>query len=322
VLFLNIDLRLLRYFVAIVDCGSISQASRLVRIAQPALSQHIASMEEDLNVVLLDRTSRGVTPTDAGKRLHASARSILAMATELPEHVRGAVENPKGEVRFGMSGTVSELIGTPLLEAARMRYPDVRLRLVEGMSGHVLDWLQRGDVDVALVYATSDPTGLQFQQVLTEDLCLFGRPGGPVKRKSGTAISLAEVANLELVLPGPAHGLRKLFEEALAKISASVEPIYEVDSYHHIRRLIQSGGGYGILPESAIYEAVQNGIFEFWRIAEPPLQRNIYLTHSTTRPQSSATAAISTLCLGVAADLVRDGVWIATANADGHSPVI
>jgi LysR family nitrogen assimilation transcriptional regulator len=158
--------------------------------------------------------------------------------------------------------------------------------------------------------------------VLTEDLCVFGRPGGPVQQKSGATLSVAEIAGLELVLPGPAHGLRKLFEEALATVSASVEPIYEVDSYHHIRRLIQSGCGYGILPESAIYAAVQNGIFEFWRIADPPLQRNIYLTHSTTRPQSSATAAISALCLSVAADLVRDGVWIATANAESHSAAI
>ena len=197
-----VDLRLLRYFVAIVDNQSISKAARQLGVAQPALSQHISHMERDLGLPLLHRTSRGVTPTEGGRRLYASARSIIGQAAELPDFVRGAVQNPAGEVRFGMSGTVSELVGGPLLEAAKTLYPAIQIRLVEAMSGHILEWLRRGDVDVALVYATSDPKGLKIEHVLTENLCLFGLAGGGITAPNGGTVSLAQTADLKLILPG------------------------------------------------------------------------------------------------------------------------
>jgi LysR family nitrogen assimilation transcriptional regulator len=312
---LVLEFRQLRYFVAIVENGSLSKAALVLGIAQPALSQHVRRMEDELRVPLLNRTPRGVMATDAGERLYRSARGVLAQVAEIPDFVRGAVTNPTGEVRFGMSGTVSELVAVPLINLARERYPGIRIRLVEAMSGHVLEWLKKGDVDVALVYATSDPKGLATEHVLTENLCLFGKPGGPMDFPSASTVTLAQALAMDLVMPGPSHGLRKLVEDAAVLTGLSVNAVLEVDSYNQIKGLTRQGAGYGILPETAVAAEVAQGIFHFWRIGPAQLKRNIYLTHSTERPLSSAVQAISALSLEVTRRLVTDEVWIADVPA-------
>lgn len=306
------ELRQLRYFVVIVDARSLSRAAMQLHIAQPALSQHIRHMEEELQVSLLDRTPRGVTPTDAGRRLYTAARTILAQAADLPEYVRSAVRNPVGDVRLGLSGTVSELVGVPLLESAREKYPGIRVRIVEGMSGHMLEGLRRNEVDVALVYATSDPEGVQVRHILTEDLCLFGPAGsGALTVKPGSAVRFTDIAGLDLIINGPTHGLRELIDEAAAANRTELHPVFEVDSYNHIKKLVRMGKGYGILPKTSVMAEIRAGVFDFWHIDNPPLRRGIYLAHSRERPQSSATRAISELCVAVTERLVREGTWLA-----------
>lgn len=310
------DVRQLRYFLAIVEAGSLSKAAGHVGVAQPALSQHVRHLEAELGVTLLNRIPRGVTPTDAGERLCREARTILNQLAELPQQVMGAVTNPIGEVRIGMSGTVSELVGVPLIEAARDRYPGVRIRLVEAMSGHVLDWLRRGEVDVALVYATSDPKGLEITHLLTEDLCLFGRPGGQLDAPKGSVVDMRDVLGLQLITPGPTHGLRRVLDDAAAVVGIPLQPAFEVDSYGNIKRLARSGIAYAVLTPTAIAQEVGEGVFESWRIGPKLLRRNIYLAHSSERPFSAASGVVSDLAREVIRRLVSDGVWLADLAGD------
>ena len=104
------DLRQLRYFARVVESGSFSKAANQLHVAQPALSQHVRHMEDELGVTLLHRGSQGVAPTEAGQRLHRHAKRILAEFAEIPDSVRGEAIAPRGDVRFGLPGTVSEIL--------------------------------------------------------------------------------------------------------------------------------------------------------------------------------------------------------------------
>lgn len=303
------DLRLLRYFVAIVNHGSFTQAARQLHVAQPALSQHIAHMEDELGVALLHRNSRGIAATDAGQRLYLSAQTLLGLAADIPEFVRGSVGDPAGEVRLGLCGSIGELLGATLFQITRDRHPGIRLRIVEAMSGYVQDWLRRGEIELAFVYGILDFRGLHVQQVLAENLCLFGVPGGPLTQPPGSALQLLEIPPLKLILPGPSAVLRKLVDAAFTGIP--LRPIFEVDSHHHTKRLALLGEGYGILTETAIAQEVQDKVFDYWLIGDPPLRRSVYLAYSAERPLSSAAAAILNLAKDVARDLVQRGHWIA-----------
>ncbi|MCP4562178.1 MAG: LysR family transcriptional regulator [Bosea sp.] len=317
------DLRQLRYFTAIVEQGSFSKAALKLRVAQPALSQHLRHMEDELGVALLHRGTRGVQPTEAGERLLAKARTILAEFAELRDSVRGEQAAPAGEVRIGLPGTVSEQFSVPLIEATQERFPDVRIRVAEAMSGFVLDWLRKGEVDLAVIYSTSDPKGLGIHHVLTEELCLFGVPAlTALKTPAGQAVTLAEAAGLDLILPGPGHGLRDQIDEAAAGINATVHAAVEIESYTQIKRLAERGLGYSILPRMAVRAQEKAGIFQTWPLEEPSLYRKVYLAYSTERPMTAAARAIGQLSWEILRGLVADERWTATLGDETDPPAL
>ena len=317
------DLRQLRYFTAIVEQGSFSKAALKLRVAQPALSQHLRHMEDELGVALLHRGTRGVQPTEAGERLLAKARIILAEFAELRDSVRGEQAAPAGEVRIGLPGTVSEQFSVPLIEATQERFPDVRIRIAEAMSGFVLDWLRKGEVDLAVIYSTSDPKGLGIHHVLTEELCLFGMPAlTQLKTAPGTAVTLTEAAGLDLILPGPGHGLRDQIDEAAAGINATVHAAVEIESYAQIKRLAERGLGYGILPRMAVRAQEKAGIFHTWPLEEPSLYRKVYLAYSTERPMTAAARAIGQLSWEILRGLVADERWTAPHGDETDPPAL
>lgn len=313
------DLRQLRYFTQVVESGSFSKAANKLHVAQPALSQHVRHMEAELGVALLYRNSQGVTATEAGERLLRHAKRILAEFAEIPDSVRGEAVAPRGDVRFGMPGTVSELLAAPLIEAARERYPQVRIRVVEAMSGYILGWLKRGDVDLAMLYSTSDPSGLAVHHGLSEEIFLFAAKETEVG-PAGEVASLAEAARLPLVIPGPGHGLRELVEEAALTAGVPLTPAIEIDSYSQIKKVVMRGLGFGILPLMAINREVEEGVFRMWRLREPSITRKVYLAYSTERPLLNASRAIGQLSWEILRELVRERAWIAEASDESHRP--
>jgi LysR family nitrogen assimilation transcriptional regulator len=317
------DLRQLRYFTAIVEQGSFSKAATKLRVAQPALSQHLRHMEDDLGVALLHRGTRGVQPTEAGERLLERARRILAEFAELRDSVRGEAAAPSGEVRIGLPGTVSEQFSVPLIEAVKARYPTVRIRIAEAMSGFVLDWLRRGEVDLAVIYSSADPKGLSVHHVLTEELCLFGPPAlRQVGVPAGTAVSMAQATALDLILPAIGHGLRDQIDEAAASVGASVQPAIEIESYGQIKRLCERGLGYSILPRMAVNAQEKAGLFETWPLERPSLYRKVYLAYSAERPMPVAARAIGQLSWEILRGLVTEEIWTATLGEDGDPPAL
>ncbi len=304
------DLRQLRYFVAIVEQGSFSKAAEALRVAQPALSQHLRHMEGELGLPLLHRGPRGAVPTEAGERLLAHARTILDQFAAIPDSVRGAGRPVTGDVRIGLPGTVSEILSVPLIEAVRAEHPGIRLRIAEAMSGFILDWLNREAIDLAILYNPASPKGFVLTHVLTEDLCLFAVPGQAPALPEGP-VPLPAAAALPLILPGLSHGLRDLVEEAAQRSGVSVAAPVEIDSYARIKELAARGHGYGVLPRVAVEAEIASGRFRAWPLGIPPLKRRIYLAHPAERPLSAAAAAVRGLALGLLRDFVRAGRWTA-----------
>src|SRR3546814_4685223 len=157
-----IDIRHLRYFVAIVEQGSFLKAAEVLRIAQPALSLHVKHMEEEFGVELLHRQARGVIPTDAGTRLLDQAKVVLASFAEITSAVQSQGV-PSGEVRIGLPANVTDLLGVRTIEASRQLYPELRVRVAESMSAFLVDWLRDGTVAIAVLYANSAPKGIKLR---------------------------------------------------------------------------------------------------------------------------------------------------------------
>ena len=307
------DIRQLRYFVAIVEHGSFSRAANFLHVAQPALSLHVRNMEADLGTALLFRTPRGVEPTEAGLILMRHARIILDQFTIAEEEIRGHQNDPAGEVRLGVPGTIGQILAVPLITAVHMRYPKIKLRIAEAMSGFILEWMREERIDLAVLYRTADEHGIHTEQLLTEQLHFFG-PGLPPKDESlpdpGEALDFADVARMPLILPGKGHGLRDVLIRSADGAGQNLNTIIDVDSYGNIKSLVAEGFGYSILPENAIAAEVGAGKLRRWTIANPSIRRSIHLAHSSSRPMTNAVSVVLNVVRETLRDLARSGRWI------------
>lgn len=308
------DLRQLRYFVAIIQCGSITRASLQLNVAQPALSLHIRNMEADLGVPLLFRTPQGVQPTEAGAILLRNAQLILGQFEQAYTEIRGSTADPAGEVRLGLPSSISQILGVPLIMAARERFPRIKLRVAEAMSGYVLDWLRLGRVDLGLLYTVVEDRGLRLVNLLSEELVLFG-PGaaacggvGTPALPSGATVPLSALSGYPLVLPSPGHGLRDQLAAKTAEHGIHVAPVIEIDAYASIKVMVERGLGLSVLPAHAIGQEVEENRLRAWPF-DPPFMRLVRLALPTDRPLSNAVRAIEGLCQATLADLVRSGAW-------------
>lgn len=305
------DLRQLRYFVAIVEQGSFSKAAAALNVAQPALSLHVRNMEADLGTSLLFRSPQGVMATEAGEILLRNARIIIDQFAIAQEEIKGHEAEPAGEVRLGLPGTISQILSVPLIIAARKRYPKIKLRIAEAMSGFITEWIRESRVDIAVLYIPVEDRVLTSYPVLTEELCLLG-PSAPmegVETPAFGSITLAQVAPLPLILPSSTHGLRELLEQGASSNRLELNTVIDVDSYGNIKELVEKGIGYSILPFNSIAREVREGRLRSWRISEPELKRDVHLVHPADRPMTNAVSAIEALCRDTLLDLAATGQW-------------
>ena len=307
------DIRQLRYFVAIVEQGSFSGAANFLHVAQPALSLHVRNMEADLGSPLLIRTPRGVEPTEAGAILLRHARIIMDQFTVAEEEIRGHHDDPAGEVRLGVPGTIGQILAVPLITAVRLRYPKIKLRMAEAMSGFIFEWMREERVDLAVLYGNAEEHGIRTERLLEEDLRFFGPAAGirdEVLPPNGATMTFAEVARLPLILPDKGHGLRDLLNRRAEAVQLELNTVIDVDSYSNIKSLVAEGLGYSILTENAIATELAEGRLRNWAIEQPSISRNIYLASSASRPMKNAVSVVLGLARETLLDLSRQGRWI------------
>lgn len=315
-----IDLRQLRYFAAIVEQGSISRAAGVLRVAQPALSLHVRNMEADLGAALLFRTPRGVEPTEAGTILLSHARVILDQIAMAEEEIRGNLTDPAGDVRLGLPGTIAQILAVPLITATHRRYPKIKLRIAEAMSGFVQEWLRDGRVDLAVLYGEAGEHGVVAEPMLEEELQFFA-PAAAAPDESlpppESPIPFAQAAAMPLILPGEGHGLRDQLERVALTTGEKLNAAIDVDSYGNIKSLVREEGlGCSILPRNAIADDVSAGDLRAWTIVDPVIQRRIFLAHSSERPMTNAVSVIRNLARETLRDLARTGAWIGAVLID------
>lgn len=302
------DVRQLRYFVAIVEQGSFSRAAQALNVAQPALSTHVRNMEADLGTQLLFRSPQGVAPTEAGMTLLRHARLIIDQFAVTEAEVRGHAAEVHGEVRIGIPGTISQKLAVPLILAVRARYPKIKLRIAEAMSGFVLDWLRGGQVDLAILYFPAMERGLASERLFVEELCLLGPDANRgLALPEGRQIGLRHLAELPLILPGAAHGLREMLERLAAAHDVSLNTEMDVDSYAAIKDLVERGLGFSILPLHAV--SAEAGRLRCWSIVDPGIRREVHLVKPSDRPLPRAVTAVEMVCRDVLLTLAADGVW-------------
>jgi len=297
----------LQYFVSIAESGSFTKSALQNNMAQSALSRRVRDLEVELGTALFYRNGRGVVLTDAGEVFLARARGLLAEREALRQDMRASVSELDGTVKLAVPPSVGLVLLAPLLRQIRADLPRVRMRVMEGFSGHVAEWLAAGKVDLAVLYKIKASALLDAEHLLFEDLFLISAPDAP-HLGAANGVSIAELAGEELVLPGPPHGLRVLVEEAAAKGGVTLNVSIELETLPTIHDLVGSGGIRTILPLTAVSRELQAGRLVAQRIT-PAINRELILAHAPHRAAAPVTKAVVRLIRAQISDLVRSGVW-------------
>lgn len=295
------DLKQLEYFTHVAEMGSFTRAAVFLQVAQPALSRQVRSLEVELRQPLLDRNGRGVTLTEAGKRLLAHARGILQQVERARDDLEDQRGAATGRLAIALPPSVSRTLTGPLVRAFREELPRASLSIVEGLSNYALEWLAIGRVDCAVVYNVVPSPAIDLMPLLDERLYLVSaRPAKPSRgARMGKPISLREVADRELVIPSRPHSVRMLLEAALANEGCRAKVGMEIESIPAILDLVQQGLAHAVLAENAIRASGQPEAFQLRPIGPPPLVATLWIASSAQRPRGplieQATGLVKTL---------------------------
>lgn len=302
------ELRHLRYFLAVADAGGFTAAARRLHLAQPALSQQVRDLEDELGVTLIERGARTRGLTEAGSHFAARARRILLEAEAAVEEMAAHAGARRGCVRFGSAlQSLTEGPLSPLLATFHRRHPDVQVAFREAHTAPLLADLAEGQLDLALVHVGADAAAtegrpdaggaaLAIEPLYREPLVVVVGPRHRLARRS--SVRLAELAAEEFVSFGPGSTVRDLVAQAAQH--AGFEPRATVSAMNlgTVRALVSAGVGVAVLPRSAV--ALPGPRLRGLRLTAPALIRVVALAHNRIRYRSPTTRLF--------ADFLRDGL--------------
>lgn len=299
------DLRQLRYFVGVVEAGSFTKAATQMNVAQSALSLHVRQMEEGFGTQLLIRDRTGVTVTSAGDKLLRHARIILQQVSLAEEELTSKVKSPSGEVTIGIPSGAARVMVAELLAMANERLPRVSLKIVEGMSGLIEEWMAAGRFNLAVLYKTLDNPGASTELV-QEEFCLVAPPGQPPFDET---IRLADLHAFPLAVPMRVNNVRRSVADVVAQHGATLDVRFEVDSLSTIVGMVMEGKAYSILTPSAIQREASMGQVRTVRIVDPVITRSVVLMVNPRDERSLEVSAVRALVPEVVHRLAREGKW-------------
>src|SRR3954451_14569345 len=288
------DTRKLTYFVKIVDSGSITKAAAALHVAQPALSQQVSALENELKQRLLIRSKQGVEPTAVGHTLYRHAQTILRLVEQARIDVAASGAAPSGRVSIAIAPySMASSLAPRIISEVGRRYPDIVLHLTEIYGGVLSEAIKNGRLDMALIYEPGPIRGVQFTTLIVEDLYLIvnSRRALPVAADADT-ITLDEVAAVGLFLPEQIHTLRQVVQAGIDSRSLKLKLVGEVESVPSLTRLLRTDLGATILPKSAADALFHEEDFRVLRIVEPALQCRIALCTPDHEPLSEAGSAV------------------------------
>src|SRR5260221_13860797 len=249
------DLLELRYFVEIAEAGRRSRAAVRLGVSQPALTRQVRNLETELRVELFYRHGRGMSLTEAGRRLHAAGTEVLHKLHGVKQELLSSSNLVAGSISLGLPPSIAATIGARVAVTFAERYPEAQLHIRESFSGVLGEWVEGGRLDLAVLYDARRGPSMLVTPLLLEDLFLIVPPN----EASAAPATLAELASRPLVLPGPENGLRRVVDAACRVAEVKPRIAMQLDCVAALKQVVEEGGGCTILPFGALHREGRDG---------------------------------------------------------------
>ncbi|HXU58116.1 MAG TPA: LysR family transcriptional regulator [Verrucomicrobiae bacterium] len=270
----GIDVRRLKYFIAVCNNGGFSRASNVIGIAQPALTRQVKLLEKEIGLPLVIRTGRGAEPTAEGKFLLARSVEHLEGLDNIVKELKQKYSQLSGQAVLGICPTIAPFFLEKLQAHIRANCPNVLLSVIEAYSGDLKNLIVSDRLDLALTYRPSGRNGLAYTELFSERLVLVAgyAPEMPIR-----PYRLKELSGLRLILPSRIHELRLIIDRVCRLKSVSLKPELELDSLEAVKSLLLKKPlqYYTILPAYCVSNAVEQQQYSQFEIAEKEMIRTI-----------------------------------------------
>lgn len=299
------ELRQLRYFVRIIETGSMGSAAQDLDIGVSALSQQMSRLENELAIRLLQRTSRGVTPTNAGLAFYSQAQLALRHADDAILAAREA--RLSGHVSVRMAPSTASILGIPFIHAMQENYADVRLHVVESLSGNLERMINTRQIDLAVVFQKDKILRWSARPILEEQLFLIGSHA-LLAALPDNPITPEQLAGIPLIMPSQGHGLRGRLDAVCQEHALNVEIVAEIDGLALLMRAVRDGLGATLQPGAAISH-LDNDALRVIGVHNPVLSRPNFLVSLSDDELTPAGLAARVVLTKVMRQLVDAGEW-------------
>jgi molybdate transport repressor ModE-like protein len=297
------DLRQLTTLVAIADHGSFSAAARALYTVQSNVSGHIARLERELGVTLVDRQRGGLT--DEGVAVVERARRVIHELDDIAADMASRGDEVRGDSRLGVIGTTARWLLPQLLSEVQHLHPGVHVTVHEGNTTNLMPRLVGGMLDAAVVHLPVDDPEVTVEPMFAEDLLLLAHSRHPLAKHE--LIHLADLAHEPLLLPPLGTAMRRIIDRAASGVGAELVAQSEIDGVRLLASLAFEGYGAAIVPATAIPRWLRG---DFHRIVVPELPRRVVGWVQRRRPSPGApTRAL--------ANVMRDIVALQGAKQPG-----
>ncbi|MFN3211715.1 MAG: LysR family transcriptional regulator [Henriciella sp.] len=305
------DFRRLQHFIHAAEAGSISTAANRLHIVQPALSQSIQRLEDELNATLFERSRRGIKLTQSGEIFLHHAYGILNQYNRAKEAISTIGGAPKGAVSVAMTASALEILTVPLNKNIGSRFPDIELNLEEGLAGSILQGLDAGWFDLVVNYLLPPSESLIAQPIIEEEMFLV-TAANDEGDSNGQPIEFSDLKGLPLMLPKAHHGVLGVLEPIAREKGFSITRSPHRGALHPTIKLIESGFGPSILPMSALHGRMKSSHLSIRRIVNPKVTSTLYLAYPSREQLTPATVAVMDVLRETVSQVHENGDWPGT----------
>ncbi len=278
------ELRHLRYFLAVAEQSHFRQAAESLHVSQPTLSQQVKDLEDELGIALFERTGRRARLTQAGRLYQQYAQraiNVLEEGKTALDELDGLV---RGSLTVGVVQTVNASLTPAVVAQFAQAYPQVKLQVEELSASQIESGIRDGRLDVGISFAPADDKGLSVEPLLREEFVLAVSPGHPLQDQP--AVKIAQLKETPLCLLDQGFCTRRMIDTAFAKAKCSPRVAIEMNSIEGIVAVVGAGGPATILPRLAI----QCDRLQTLRLEKPAIHRTVSILQTQSQTLSRARA--------------------------------
>ncbi len=294
----NLEIRRIQTFLTIAECGSFRRAAERLSRSESAVSAHVIQLEQELGIPLLNRTTRRVTLTAAGKTFGARCKDALADLENAARELREEAQIKRGRVSIGSAPSISTNFLPNIIAAYQANYPGVTLTLYEDFARRMYDRLSEEETEFALGPKLAALRDFDFEDVLRDPIVAVLPSTYPLRRRR--TISLDEVARQPLLTMPKGTAIRSVIEDVFQARGHLLSPRFEVVHQQTLFNMVEAGLGITVLPGLSV-PSKPFAKYHVAQLVEPSVTREVSIITLKGKTLSPAARA----CADLAGKLLR-----------------